>query len=108
ILLAFFVGYGIAVITALWLARYGLQGLMAGFVLGQSVLLMMLNGSVHRRFHSTKYLCWDMLRPGHAYPILMAVGMLFNLGVWLDKFMFWFANTGTTIIGPLRASVIYD
>jgi uncharacterized membrane protein len=36
------------------------------------------------------------------------VGFLFNLGIWLDKIMFWFSETGQDVIGPLRASVIYD
>lgn len=108
ILLAFFLGYGLTVLGAVWLAKHGLNGLLGGFVAGQAVLLMMLNGTIHRRFRSTQHLAWDVLNYRRAYPVLIVVGFLFNLGVWLDKFMFWFAPTGTNIIGPLRASVIYD
>jgi len=108
ILLAFFLGYGLTVLGAVWFAQHGLNGLLAGFVAGQAILLMVLNGSIHRRFRSTHYVSWQMLDYRRAYPILIAVGFLFNLGVWLDKFMFWFAPTGANIIGPLRASVIYD
>ena len=33
----------------------------------------------------------------------------YNLGVWMDKFVFWlYPPTSESIIGPLRASVIYD
>ncbi|CAB3767820.1 hypothetical protein LMG29542_05712 [Paraburkholderia humisilvae] len=50
-----------------------------------------------------------MLQRRFAYPSLALAGLLFNLGVWLDKFMFWYApGTGATVIGPLHASVIYD
>ncbi|UYO93588.1 exopolysaccharide Pel transporter PelG [Pollutimonas sp. M17] len=108
ILLAFFFGYGLTVLGAVWLAKHGLNGLLAGFVAGQAILLMVMNGAIHRRFRSERYVSWDMFSYRRAYPILIGVGFLFNLGVWLDKFMFWFAATGTNIIGPLRASVIYD
>ncbi|MFS9669432.1 exopolysaccharide Pel transporter PelG, partial [Klebsiella pneumoniae] len=44
-----------------------------------------------------------------AYPSLMLIGLLYNLGIWLDKFMFWYApGTGQQVFGPLNASVIYD
>ena len=43
------------------------------------------------------------------YPSLMLIGLLYNLGIWIDKFMFWYyPDTSEQIIGPLRASVIYD
>ena len=43
------------------------------------------------------------------YPSLMAIGLLYNLGIWADKFMFWyFPPTSQAIIGGLRASLIYD
>ena len=39
----------------------------------------------------------------------MFTGLFFNVGVWIDKFVFWFTdNTSQYVIGPLRASVIYD
>ena len=42
-------------------------------------------------------------------PSLVAVGLLYNLGIWADKFMFWFfPPTSQPIIGALRASLIYD
>src|SRR5690606_12309239 len=44
ILLAFFLGYGLTVLGAVWLAKHGLNGLLAGFVVGQAILLMVLNG----------------------------------------------------------------
>ena len=43
------------------------------------------------------------------YPTLMWIGFLYNLGAWIDKMIFWyFPPTSTDVIGPLRASVIYD
>jgi polysaccharide biosynthesis protein PelG len=35
--------------------------------------------------------------------------LMFNLGVWADKFVFWYApGTGGKVIGWLNASIIYD
>lgn len=43
------------------------------------------------------------------YRSLMATGFFFNLGVWIDKIIFWYTHsTGQQVIGPLNASVIYD
>jgi uncharacterized membrane protein len=40
---------------------------------------------------------------------LMVTGFLYNLGIWIDKYMFWYAKgTGQDVIGPLHASIIYD
>ena len=45
----------------------------------------------------------------HTLTTLVAIGLLYNLGIWIDKFMFWYApSTGQPVIGPLHASIIYD
>ena len=39
----------------------------------------------------------------------MPSGFFYNLGVWVDKFMFWYVPaTSQPVIGPFRASLIYD
>ena len=44
-----------------------------------------------------------------SYLSLALTGFFYNLGVWVDKFAFW-ANplVSDPVIGPLRASIIYD
>lgn len=108
ILLAFFVGYALTVVFAVLLNSLGLEGLLGGFVLGHLVLLTSLIGLIYRHYRSDQYISWEIFDQRFAYPSLIFVGLLFNLGVWLDKFMFWFSETGQNVIGPLRASVIYD
>lgn len=110
ILFAFFIGYAITVAVAVSLNRYGLEGLMAGFVAGHAVLLACMTAVMHRDHTSghRQYMAFEVFDRRYAYPSLVMVGLLFNLGVWLDKFMFWFSETGSDVIGPLRASVIYD
>ncbi|MBP6018114.1 MAG: exopolysaccharide Pel transporter PelG [Burkholderiaceae bacterium] len=108
ILIAFFVGYSVTVFFAVLLNSFGLEGLLGGFVFGHLVLLAILVNLIHHHYYSENYISWEVFDQRFAYPSLIFVGLLFNLGVWLDKFMFWFSATGQTVIGPLRASVIYD
>ena len=54
-------------------------------------------------------IAFDFAQRSMLYPSLIAVGFLYNFGVWVDKFMFWyFTPTSEAIIGGLRASLIYD
>ncbi|MBW0446152.1 histidine kinase [bacterium M00.F.Ca.ET.228.01.1.1] len=109
ILLVFAVGYACVVTLALALNRYGLVGLLGGFVVGHIVLLIGLSGLIYRNYRSERFISFEVFQPRFAYPCLALVGLLFNIGVWLDKFMFWYApGTGARVVGPLRASVIYD
>lgn len=109
ILAIFFIGYAVVVLLALRLSAFGLEGLLAGFVAGHAVLLVGMVSLIHRNYTATDYLSWQVFDRKFSYPSLMFVGVLFNLGIWLDKIMFWYAPaTGQRVIGPLHESVIYD
>ncbi|MCA1324228.1 exopolysaccharide Pel transporter PelG [Herbaspirillum sp. alder98] len=102
-------GYAITVLAALALRSWGLEGLMAGFALGQAVLLMAMMALILRNFGSDRFISFEFFQRERLYPSLMAIGFLYNLAIWIDKAMFWFTpETSQAIIGPLRASVIYD
>lgn len=109
ILFVFLIGYGCTVTFALLLNRHGLSGLLGGFVAGHLVLLCGLSGLIYRNYRSGRLISFEVFDRRFAYPTLALVGLFFNLGVWLDKFMFWYApGTGAPVIGLLHASVIYD
>jgi polysaccharide biosynthesis protein PelG len=109
ILFVFLIGYGCTVAFALMLNRHGLSGLLGGFVAGHLVLLGGLSGLIYRNYRSGRLISFEVFDKRFAYPTLALVGLFFNLGVWLDKFMFWYSpGTGAPVIGPLHASVIYD
>ena len=109
ILWLFLVGYAISVIAAVVLRPFGLEGLLAGFVLGQFVLLMGMMVLTLRTYPSGSFVDFDFAGKNRMYGSLMAIGFLYNFGVWSDKFIFWYgASTGQTVIGPLKASLIYD
>ncbi len=109
ILWLFLIGYGISVGSAVALRPFGLEGLLAGFVIGQFVLLLGMLVLTLRTYPSDRFAEFDFAAKGRMYPALMWIGFLYNFGVWVDKFFFWYgADTGQAIIGPLRASLIYD
>ncbi|MBS0336159.1 MAG: exopolysaccharide Pel transporter PelG [Proteobacteria bacterium] len=102
-------GYGVTVVSALALRPLGLEGLLLGFVLGHGVMLLGMVLLVVRSYPAQDFIAFDFLRPGAMYPSLILVGFLYNLGVWLDKVIFWYVpSTGQAVIGPLHASLIYD
>ena len=110
IVLLFGGSYALIVVLSLLLRPLGLAGLLGGFVFGNLVLLGgMWLLTVHDFAGPGPFLRFDFLRPELAYPTLMAIGFLYNLAVWADKFMFWyFPPTSEPIIGSFRASLIYD
>jgi polysaccharide biosynthesis protein PelG len=109
ILRGFFVGYALTTGAAIVLNRFGLTGLLAGFVTGQTVLLAGLLTLIYRDYTGSCFIAFELFKKRYRYPTLMLTGLLYNLGIWIDKFMFWYAPaTGRPVIGPLRVSIIYD
>lgn len=105
----FAVGYGSTVGLALLLRPLGLEGLMAGFVIGHFILFAGLWTITARAYRPQPLIGFEFARREWVYPSLIAIGVLYNLGIWADKFMFWyFRDTSEPIIGALRASLIYD
>ena len=102
-------GYGISVVLAVALRGQGLEGLLGGYIVGQFLMLMGMIFIILRSFPADRLIAFDCFRRGAMYPTLMGVGVLFNFAIWADKIVFWLAEeTGYGVIGPLRASVIYD
>jgi polysaccharide biosynthesis protein PelG len=103
------IGYGVSVLAALALARFNLAGLVGGFVIGQAVLLAGMLGLIVREFPTARFMSFEFFRADQHFKSLMWTGLFYNAGVWADKAMFWFwPPTSELIVGPLRASLIYD
>lgn len=110
IVIIFAVGYGATLTLSLQLRHWlKMEGLLLGFVLGQFVLLAGMLWLIYRTYRSSRLVAFDIWRKKAMYRSLMATGLLLNLGIWIDKLMFWYhPATGQSVIGVLRASVIYD
>lgn len=109
ILILFALGYSIAVISAIVLHNSELNGLLLGFLLGHFTLLVGMMMLIIRSYPSDRFIEFDFLRKKRMFAALIWTGFFFNLGVWIDKYIFWYTpSTGVSVIGPFNASLIYD
>jgi uncharacterized membrane protein len=105
----FGLGYIIVVGGGLLLRPWGMEGLLLGFVLGHFVLLMGMLMMIFRNYPGNVFIGFDFLDKRRIYVTLAFTGLFYNLGIWIDKIMFWYnPDTGERIVGLLNHSVIYD
>ncbi len=109
VVINFGIGYAASVAFALLLRQYGLVGLLCGFWIGQVILLLGMMVLAIRNYPTDRFLSFDFLKKNRLFKSLIWIGVLYNMAVWIDKIMFWFyLPTSEAVIGPLRASPIYD
>lgn len=105
----YLLGYGTTVTVSVSLGEHGVEGLLAGFVIGQVLLFSSMHLIILRNFVTPQAMSFEFFERRYRYPSLIWIGFLFNFGAWIDKLIFWFwPPTSQVVIGPLRASVIYD
>lgn len=109
VLVAFVIGYSVTVGVTYQLHRYALEGMLFGFIVGQSLLFLVLFVAIVRSYPSGKGPLFEFIQSARNYSTLAVTGLLYNIGIWADKIIFW-SNplTGEEIIYPLRHSPIYD
>jgi uncharacterized membrane protein len=109
ILVLYTVGYGFAVVAAVLLRSFGLNGLLSGMLLGHFTLMSGMMLLIIRSYPSDHFIEFDFLRKKRMFASLIWTGFFFNLGVWIDKYIFWYTpSTGKSVIGVFHASLIYD
>lgn len=109
IVVLFALGYSTAVVSSVVFADYGLEGLLAGILLGHSLLFFSFFYTIIRQYPGNSFIRFDFTRREQIFPALIFTGLLFNAAVWADKVIFWFhPDTSQPVIASLRASVIYD
>jgi len=109
ILITMLIGYLIMVSSALLLRQFDLPGLLLALLVGHSSLLFMFLFEILREYPTERFVSFDFLKRKKIFISLIFTGLAYNLGVWADKFIFWFTpSTSDAVIGPLRMSLIYD
>jgi hypothetical protein len=64
---------------------------------------------IFRNYPGHVFIGFDFLDKRRIYVTLAFGGLFYNLGIWIDKIMFWYnPDTGERIVGLLNHSVIYD
>jgi uncharacterized membrane protein len=109
ILLVMVLGYSLMLLCAWLLRGFELAGLLLALLIGHASLLFLFLYDILREYQGDRLVAFDFLDRRQIFLSLLFTGLFYNLGVWVDKFIFWF-NPGTShaVVGPLRASLLYD
>ncbi|VXC64008.1 putative transmembrane protein [Pseudomonas sp. 9AZ] len=109
ILLVMLVGYSLMVVCAFFLRFLHMNGLLLALLIGHGSLLFMFLFDILREYPAKQLVAFDFLQRRQVFISLLVTGFCYNLGIWIDKFIFWFnPQTSSEVIGPLRASMLYD
>lgn len=110
IVLCYGVGYSGAFVLVVILGRkWGADGTMMGFGLGQAVLFLSMLAVICRETGGTGLVSEKMWGEWRKYWALAAFGVAFNAAIWIDKFLFWWFDANHRRVAEgLYASPIYD
>ena len=115
IALAFGVGCAVSTGAAVVMGHTGgVVGCLHGFTLGQVLTLLLLIGRILIEFGGTRRAFdLDVLRAAPRYFDLALMGLLYNLGIWVDKLVFAYAAEsgragGMDILPGLRVNPVYE
>lgn len=109
ILLTMLFGYSVMIGVSFLLNGWKIYGLLTALLIGHGTLLFVFLAEILHLFPAKKLLSFEFLQSKNIYYSLIFTGFLYNLGIWVDKFIFWFNPlTSHQVIGPLRSSMLYD
>jgi polysaccharide biosynthesis protein PelG len=105
-------GYVLSLGSCWSFARWGAAAMLAGFALGQAGLLFaslfVLARARPAPLHAAQ-VSFSFLRRPALFLELGLIGLLYNAGLWADELVFWLdPATSHAVLGPLRASPLYD
>ena len=103
------VGHAIGLAGATWLApHYGLLGSLFGFTVGQIICLTLLASEVLLQFPTSRIVDFSFLRYVRRFWELALIGLFYYLGMWIDKFVYWYSPDGVVVGNLLHSYPKYD
>lgn len=107
---SFIAGASLSVVAGyLFGIKLGLLGLLGGFTIGQVLLVIMLLGQIFSEFEFRPRVEYYFLAYFKKFTALAFIATFYNIGIWIDKFVFWLTpETGERIHSFLHASSVYD
>jgi len=105
---AYFISYALIVFFSIY-AGDTIEKLIYIFFIGNAFLLIILMTLIIKSYNSSIFFKVDFFLAKNFYWTLAIAGLAYNLGAWVDKFIFWYhPETGYAVIGKLHASFVYD
>ncbi|MGE3624056.1 MAG: exopolysaccharide Pel transporter PelG [Bdellovibrionales bacterium] len=106
---AFLFGMIIAVLASMSLAKgYGATGLLNGFSIGLSVIVALLLGNVLAEYPYPIRKPFAFMSYFRGYWQIAVSGLVYNMAIWIDKWMMWFAPEATKLSNGLVIYPYYD
>ncbi len=108
------IGFLVGSLTSLFAAGmggkwFGLSGAMIGFVFGHAALLLLLFSAIYKEVGNRDVGTPVFIGQLRKYYKLAIAGFCYNLGIWIDKFLFWWLDpSAQQVAGMLYASPVYD
>ncbi|MBW2618293.1 MAG: exopolysaccharide Pel transporter PelG [Deltaproteobacteria bacterium] len=109
IVAAFIGGSCLSLLASIWLGRLmGLNGLMAGFLAGQALIFLILTYRMVVESEVVGCLSKGLISYFYRHWMLALIGLVLNLGIWIDKMIFWWSDEAHVINGPISSHQIYE
>lgn len=106
---AFCIGMASAFAAAAWLGpRFGSDGALAGFTLGLAITLVVILGTVLSEYRYRLREPLALLPYLRRYWDLALGGLVYNLAVWVDKWIVWTGPGQIVVADRLVTSPAYD
>lgn len=116
VIIFYLLAYALVYICAYLFRDYGIEGLLLSFIIGNSLLFILLFLGIIYYYPSynkanQRFIRFDLFKEtfGKFYWKLGFSGMFYNIAIWVDKVIFWFSPiVGYMVIDKLHASMVYD
>jgi uncharacterized membrane protein len=106
---SFLIGMLVAVAACLTLGRhYGAVGMLNGFTAGLAVITGLLLGNVLVEYPFTIEKPFAFIGYFKRFPDLALSGFIYNMAIWIDKWIMWFAPEATKLSNKLLVYPNYD
>ncbi len=87
----------------------GVEAAVLGFTVGHAVLFLLLFASLRAELGHRIRPSWKAFGYFFRFPALLLCGLLYNLGIWVDKFLFWWlSDQHVQVRGILFSAPEYD
>ncbi|MBF0452863.1 MAG: exopolysaccharide Pel transporter PelG [Candidatus Magnetomorum sp.] len=109
VVFSFAIGSIVSIVLVFQLGSFmGVEGDVLGYLIGQAITLFWLIARLLAEFPPSKFWDSELFLYFRKFWDLACIGFCFNLGIWVDKFVFWTAPDSNVIVPYFRTHNLYD
>lgn len=109
IIVSFIAGGLVSIVASLYLGEmFQLTGYVIGYSAGQIMTATLLCLNIFFEFNTTDYTTLEFTRYFPKHYKLIFIGLFYYLGIWVDKFIFWFSSLGEQVMSLFYTNQYYD